>query len=126
MESFWKDTVDGSGFLPLLIGKFIPLFRGFLPSTVSQNHFLFKLSWPTQICLFNRNGAHETSPLIVVEHHLTKPSGGFMGMVTCVYLVMKFMVIHVYICLDLHTSCRVFLDTVLYLINSPFSKYFKI
>ena len=24
-----------------------------------------------------------------------------MGMVTCVYLVMKFMVIHVYICLDL-------------------------
>ena len=48
-----------------------------------------------------------------------------MGMVTCVYLVMKFMVIHVYICLDLHTSCRVFLDTVFFFINSPFSKYFK-
>ena len=49
-----------------------------------------------------------------------------MGMVTCVCLVMKFMVIHVCICLDLHTSCRVYLDTVLYLINSPSSTYFKI
>ena len=127
MESFWKDTVDGSEILHQLIGYFLSHYlEEFFHQQYLRIIFLFKLSWPTQIFLFKWKRRTWNVPF---DYSWTSPKQairGFMFGDMCERSWSSWWLSHT--CLYLLGSSHIlscFLDTVLYLINSPFSKYFK-